>query len=192
MENPSPLEREINQIYTGMCRGFPSGWICWGYADGARPQSRLGGLTCCSWFNCSWWGNEKRSQGDRRRRASLFFRLRWTLKTALGSNRPVIFFLSSFYVHLSLHSRPDKCSATCREAKMAGRGGRDEGGGTGPRGRGGTDVGRLALGSGRELTNANYCAKLLAKYVSLCHIWLLRGRFMVRGNSVFLKGSVSN
>lgn len=53
---------------------------------------------------------------------------------------------------------------------------------------GGTDVGRLALGSGTELTNANYCAKLLAKYVSPRRIRLLRGRFMVRRNSVFLKG----
>lgn len=59
---------------------------------------------------------------------------------------------------------------------------------TGPGGSRGTDVGRLALGRGRELTNANYCAKLLAKYVSPRHIRLLRGRFMVRRNSVFLKG----
>lgn len=71
---------------------------------------------------------------------------------------------------------------------MAGGGGRDEGGGAGPGGSGGTDVGRLALGRGRELTNANYCAKLLAKYVSPRHIRLLRGRFMVTRNSVFLKG----
>lgn len=71
---------------------------------------------------------------------------------------------------------------------MAGGGGRDEGGSAGPDGSRGTDVGRLALGRGRELTNANYCAKLLAKYVSPCHIRLLRGRFMVKRNSVFLKG----
>lgn len=58
----------------------------------------------------------------------------------------------------------------------------------GPGGSGGTDVGRLALGRGRELPNANYCAKLLAKYVSPRHIRLLRGRFMVRMNSVFLWG----
>ena len=53
---------------------------------------------------------------------------------------------------------------------------------------GGTDVGRPALGRGRELTNANYDAKLLAKYVSPCRIRLLRGRFMVRGKSVFWTG----
>ena len=42
---------------------------------------------------------------------------------------------------------------------------------------GGTDVGRPALGRGSELTNANYDAKQLAKYVSPCRIRLLRGRF---------------
>lgn len=74
---------------------------------------------------------------------------------------------------------------------MAGGGGeRNEGGGwrhQPPGGGAGTDVGWLALGRGRELTNANYCAKLLAKYVPPHHIRLLRGRFMVRRNSVFLK-----
>jgi len=73
---------------------------------------------------------------------------------------------SSIYVHISLHSRPDKCSATCDEAKTTGGGGRDEGGNAGPSGSGGTDVRWLALGRGREITNANYSAKLLAKYVS--------------------------
>lgn len=48
-----------------------------------------------------------------------------------------------------------------------------------------TDVGLLALGSRRELAIANCCAKLLAKYVSPCHIRLLRGRFMVSRNAVF-------
>lgn len=52
-------------------------------------------------------------------------------------------------------------------------------------GRGVTDVGLLALGSRRELAIANCCAKLLAKYVSPCHIRLLRGRFMVSRNAVF-------
>lgn len=55
---------------------------------------------------------------------------------------------------------------------------------------GGADVGLLALGRSRDLANANYCAKLLAKYVPLRHIRVLRGRFMVRGNSVFLKGDI--
>lgn len=68
---------------------------------------------------------------------------------------------------------------------MVGGGGRDGGGSSGAPAAG-TDVGRLALG--RELANPNYCAKLLAKYVSPRHIRLLRGRFMVRRNSVFLKG----
>lgn len=57
MENPSPLEREINPIHRGMCRSFPSGWICWGYADGAHAHCRgyctAGGS---SWFNCGWRG----------------------------------------------------------------------------------------------------------------------------------------
>lgn len=83
-----------------------------------------------------------------------------------------------------------KRSATRGEAKMAGGGGREEGGSAGPSGSGGTDVGRLAFGRGWELANANYCAKLLAKYVSPCHIRLLRGRFMVSWNSVFLKGGI--
>lgn len=47
-----------------------------------------------------------------------------------------------------------------------------------------TDVELLALGSRRELAIANCCAKLLAKYVSPCHIRLLRGRFMVSRNAV--------
>lgn len=73
--------------------------------------------------------------------------------------------------------------------KTAGEGGRDEGGRFGPDGGSrGTDVGRLALGRGRELTNANYYAKLLAKYVSRRHIRLLGGRFMVIRNSDFSKG----
>lgn len=57
-----------------------------------------------------------------------------------------------------------------------------------PGGSGGTDVGRMELGRGIALPNANYCTKLLAKYASRCHIRLLRGRFTIRRNSVFLKG----
>lgn len=64
----------------------------------------------------------------------------------------------------------------------------ERGGSAGPGGSGYggvTDVGLLALGSRRELTIANCCAKLLAKYVSPRHIRLLRGRFMVSRNAVF-------
>lgn len=63
---------------------------------------------------------------------------------------------------------------------MAGGGGKNEDGNAGLGSSAGTDAGWLALGRGRALTNANYWAKLLAKYVSPCHIRLLRVRFMVR------------
>lgn len=99
------------------------------------------------------------------------FKSQMNTQTALGGNRPAAF--CPLLCPPITFSRPDKCSATHREAKKAGERGRDEGGRAGPSGSRGTDVGWLALGKGRELTNANYCAKLLAKYVSPHQIRLL-------------------
>lgn len=108
MENPSPLEREINPIHTGKCRGFLSGWICWGYVDGERPQLRLGGPTCSLWFNCNPWGSGETGQGDCRRRNPPF-KTQMNTQTALGGNRPVAFSPLLFYTS-AYHFAPDLIS----------------------------------------------------------------------------------
>lgn len=116
------------------------------------------------------------------------FKTQTNTQTVAGDTRPVAFFLPPFHI-FAYHFTPDLIGAFRHPLRGKDGWWRREGRGwelRGPGGSGGTDVGRLALG--RELANPNYCAKLLAKYVSPRHIRLLRGRFMVRRNSVFLKG----
>lgn len=111
-------------------------------------------------------------------------KLKWTLRQLWGETDwllpppllcPPITFLQTWKMFCHPRRGKDGC---CRTGNESGR--------AGPSGSGRTDVGWLALG--RELTNANYWAKLLAKYVSPCHIRLLRGRFIGQKELCLLRG----
>lgn len=141
------------------CRSFPSERICRGRADHVSLELRQAGTTCFLWFNRTWWG-----------------RMGW-IRVSAGGGHP----------SLKAHIRHKATDCYCfmepsHRSKPRGTGltftGRQRWlveeeetrvEGSAPEAMAEQMLGGWHFGRGWELVNANYCAKLLAKYVSASH-----------------------